>query len=472
MTWPSPFGPGAVSIAEPLASVLLAFALDDLPIPALVLPSCTDFSCESLRLEGIDGQLTVQGRSLALEVAQRLRPEAARVLNEAAVLALADGSVLTSRLTHWLSGGTAILVGKSITHTTKFVLDDWTLSSNVPAVAWLGQLPGLRFAHRNVGLSIRGERNRFRFDGLRLQGNYTWYVHGGQRDDRPPLLVLDADGKVPTSQALATDLTALTFVLGTPTRLDLLIGVDADNKPVAALGPGLGFREKAGTETHSPVPDRRDAKCWAPVLFPKVVAKLDDPEDRVFVAIAGYLDSLVDHLDGAYLKAQVALEAYCKSLLVARPKFIVKDEREWRNWLAANEIQVREHAIDEESGNTLVGKLRSAMYAPSSASVPAALALLGMNVTKDVLDEVKRRNVAAHEFVMSRTTEDRRIEEDLPRLQMVQALLGAVVAKAVGYAGPVLGWKRDEMGYRTELAWWPQLDDPQTETVYVAERLT
>lgn len=70
---------------------------------------------------------------------------------------------------------------------------------------------------------------------------------------------------------------------------------------------------------------------------------------------------------------------------------------------------------------------------------------------------------------MSRGVTDR-IAEDLPRLRMVQALLGAVVAKAAGYDGPVLGSQQDDDGNRAELAWWPAKEDPEVTKVHLAER--
>ncbi len=62
------------------------------------------------------------------------------------------------------------------------------------------------------------------------------------------------------------------------------------------------------------------------------------------------------------------------------------------------------------------------------------------------------------------------ILEGLPRLRLVQALLGAVVARAAGYEGPVLGWTQDAGGQRAPLPWWTPADDSQASSFYVAER--
>jgi hypothetical protein len=200
-----------------------------------------------------------------------------------------------------------------------------------------------------------------------------------------------------------------------------------------------------------------------------VAAKLLDPSSRVFVAVAGYMDSLVDHLDGAYLKAQVALEAFCKSVGAEVSRARVTSRDDWITWVGEVEPKIRSMAVDEDAGNALVGAVRTAMHASTSSLVPTALETLGVTVPKEVLSEVRRRSVPVHEFVMSRHEEDP-IRESLPRLRLVQSLLGAVVCRAVGYSGPVLGWVQDTEGKRNTLDWWQPSDDSEPRTFYVAER--
>ena len=289
-------------------------------------------------------------------------------------------------------------------------------------------------------------------DGLRFEGNYVWYVLGAMNGEAP-IVVLDTGGEVPRFDQLGMDFQALEFVLGATMRLDVLIGVSQDGAAVGAVGPHLGFRDSHGTETHSPVPDKFDADCWPPVLFSKIVAKLRDESDRTHIALAGYMDSFTDHLDGAYLKSQVAPEAYCKSLLSSQTRMLVRDKKVWAKWVTSVESHVRSLAADD-CEDALVDKLRVAHHAHTSAMVPDALAALGATPPKEVLDEVKRRNIAAHEFVMTRKR-DRDVDEDYSRIAMIRSLLGAVVARSAGYDGPLLGWSRDEWGYRSDLAWWP-----------------
>jgi hypothetical protein len=381
---------------------------------------------------------------------------------------LEDGSVISAKFTNYSSSSTSAGAGELAKFTTKFTLDVWSRSFSGNPVAWVGTLPKLTFEKCNLGLWDR-DRGCSRHDGLRLRGHYTWYLLGSGRKGGSVVAVIDSGGLALDLKLLGADFTALEFCLCCPTALDLLVGVDAGLQPVGAVGPHFGFRRRKGDETWPPIPDRFHLpNAWATVLFPKIAARLVDPTDRVFVAMSGYMDSLVDHLDGAYLKAQVALEAYCKSLGPVRMGR-VKSQPEWRAWVESVEPKIRSFAVDDAAADALVGSVRGAVHGPTTGIVAGALEMLGMHVPKEVLDEVRRRSVPVHEFVMSRKDEDP-IRESLPRLRMVQALLGAVVAKTVGYPGLVLGWMQDESGRREELKWWATADDPEASKFYVAER--
>jgi hypothetical protein len=463
---PTPFRAGAARVNEPLASILVAFGLDRCAIPDPGWPACVAANAGPLRIEGMQAELRIQDRELLLDIPQRIDPHAERAWNEPGTFRLEDGTTITAKFTNYRSTSMSLRAGGLSRAATTFTAGVWLWSSR-PATAWVGRLPGLKFEQHNLGLWDR-HRNAWRRDGLRVQGRYTWYVMGdGRKDD--PVLVLDAGATPPEMALLRADFAALEFSLGCPTKLDLLVGVDDALQPVGALGPHLGFRERAGEETWPPIPDGLDGKARVSVLVPKLAAKLADPDDRVFIAVAGYMDALVDHLDGAYLKAQVALEAFCKSLGPEVGKARVTSKDDWAAWVASVEPAIRSMAIDKDAGDALVGAVRSAMHPSTSSIVPAALEMLGMKVPSEVLAEVRRRSVPVHEFVMSRKDEHP-ILEGLPRLRMVQALLGAVAARAAGYEGPVLGWTQDAAGRRAPLPWWTPTDDSEASSFYVAER--
>jgi hypothetical protein len=439
------------AIKEPLKTALLDFGLRVKSTPTFTFAPCLRIRSEGVHLEDIAGNVALDGPSLNVSVPTR--PFADRYMglrNKEGMLDLADGSRITARYTHWAGSGTSLRVGAIAKSTTRFALDVWTwTTSPATPLFWTGTLPGVKFHQSNLSL-VRGHDARY--DALRLQGSYTWHLMPGDRNEATVVLI-DTDGRMPDIELLGRDYTALEFVLGCATQLDLLVGVDASGAAVSAIGPHLGFRRMGGTQTYAPVPDRLDAECWAPILFEKIVAKLRDDEDRAYIGIAGYMDSFTDHLDGAYLKAQVALEAYAKSLVTPEERTFVRSPRAWRKWVSSLREIVATHATDDGAARALLRKLETAIFAPTSSMVPRALAALGASPPERVIEEVKRRNIAAHEFVMTRKR-DRDVDEDFARVELVRSLLGAMLARSAGYTGPLPSWERDELGYRKEIDWW------------------
>jgi hypothetical protein len=164
-----------------------------------------------------------------------------------------------------------------------------------------------------------------------LDGRYTWYLvpKGGEGADYS--VVLDSRGTAIDRQALLRDLFCMEFAFGGPLRLDPLIGIDAHRRPVAAIG--VERLARARGKHRAPVPDYiGQADAWVPVLFRCVSGKIhEEGLEPVIIAIAAYLDSVVDHLDGGYLKAQVGLEALAKRLVGGgRPEVLVHDEASLR----------------------------------------------------------------------------------------------------------------------------------------------
>jgi hypothetical protein len=117
------------------------------------------------------------------------------------------------------------------------------------------------------------------------------------------------------------------FAFGAPLGLDCLFGLDDAGQPVEAMSIGHYVRH---THKHrSPVPDFLwDAGTWPPEFFRLVAMKLhEEGLQPLVIAIASYLDAEADHLDGAYLKAHVGLEAFAKKLLSQNtPDLLVQDK--------------------------------------------------------------------------------------------------------------------------------------------------
>lgn len=274
-----------------------------------------------------------------------------------------------------------------------------------------------------------------------FEGSYRWTLID-TKDARGTLVVIEADDELEPDKLFA-DFTALEFVLGMPVRLELLVGVDAHLVPVAACGPRLGFRPTDVRSKEPPVPDGRHPKeeaPWVVPLFGLLARRLREQPDDVLVGVAGYMDSLTDHLEVNYLKAQVALEAVASKVLrtAGAEGSLVKDFKAWQQWVRAQECAVAEHAVDQEAVEKMLAAMTSASRRPSSRKVAEALEHYGITVDKKVLDETKQRNVIAHTYSMGKDLH-LDIEGSVRRLRMVQTLLAALVSRIVDYRGPVLG---------------------------------
>jgi hypothetical protein len=100
-----------------------------------------------------------------------------------------------------------------------------------------------------------------------------------------------------------------------------------------------------------------------------------------------------------------------------------------------------------------VNKVINAQQAPSTDRVLTALKHFGLTVPKVALDEVGRRNVVAHRYLMAvESTAD--WQELADRVAIVQTLLVAVLAKRVGFEGPIVGWEWAH-GRLKIPDWWP-----------------
>jgi hypothetical protein len=168
------------------------------------------------------------------------------------------------------------------------------------------------------------------YNSLRLEGNATWHLtRKGEFGSRTCLAIIDTKG-VPVDRAkLWADFAALEFLFGTPLRLDLLVGV-------AAFGASFGYRYRPRMNRVPPLPEDLNA-AWLAVAFPLVataLAKANEAPNAMTVAVTGYVDSTMGHLEGQYLFAQVTLEAVAERL-TPNKKPVVKDVPAWEAWVKA-----------------------------------------------------------------------------------------------------------------------------------------
>jgi hypothetical protein len=219
---------------------------------------------------------------------------------------LSDGSVICAPHSLVTRRSTSHVVGKRPKDTTEAMLREWRWSTSDQPLAWIGLLHGAE-VRRSHNLFVHGH-GRDTYDSVRLDGNSAWHLtRQGAFGRRTCVAIIDTKGAPIDRTELWQDFAALEFVFGTALRLDLLVGVNEKNDPVAAFGTSFGYRYRPDAPRDPPFPDEDDA-AWIAGAFPLIVRALKPPmPNPVTIATCGYVDSTVGHLDGQYLFAQLGL---------------------------------------------------------------------------------------------------------------------------------------------------------------------
>ncbi|MBX7123957.1 MAG: hypothetical protein K1X42_17660 [Opitutaceae bacterium] len=461
--------PRLLDVDGPIRDLLLDIQYRHAVLPTPVFAALRSGTWEKLSLTNYKGALSIDGSTLNLLLENTehfgLLLEMMRVRNMPAELQLADGSIVCAEFAHM----------KRLNKDAYIDLYNWTWSTRATPWIWVGRLCGKVPRTGNLSLVERGDGwSRAIGTAYCMSGSYKWYIvpesESAQANQSSTLLV-DPAGKSVTRATLRSDLLALEFAFGGSLSLDYLVGLDHGRVVAGALS--LGSIGRGATNYRPPVPhEYSDFPLWGPEFFRLLAAKLrQDGLEPLIIPITAYLDSERDHLDGAYMKAQVGLEAFAKRVTRhGSPALVVKDAKAWKQWASSLSTTIRAHLVDEKHLDAVLGKFIAAMHAPSGDLVRQALATHGITIPKHVADEIRKRNYPAHGFLMNPTLAYD-FDGDVRRLELVQTLLAALVACYVGYKGPLHGYDVNDDGGRIPPSWWPApllIEDVWVR--YVAER--
>jgi hypothetical protein len=293
------------------------------------------------------------------------------------------------------------------------------------------------------------------YSSLRLEGNAAWHlVRKDAFGRRSQAVVIDTVGAPIEGSGLWHDFAALEFLLGSALRLDVLVGVDENNLPVAAYGPSFGYRYRSDANHDPPLPDEPDA-TWLALAFPLVAQALnDEPSNAVTIAVSAYVDSLVGHIDGQYLFAQLGLEALADRLTPDKPPLVV-DESAWRAWVRSARPTWAAHARDEKSAGDMHTKLKDVARPTTSSMTRSLFQRWKIDVPDEGMTEIRGRNIVAHTGTMNEDGVDYDVERDPRRVRIIRTLVAAMVLRHVGYEGALAGWDFDNRRWRSKADWFP-----------------
>jgi hypothetical protein len=364
------------------------------------------------------------------------------VRNSGLELVLADGSRFTAELANFKKLGREGIV--SIHHWR------WTSASGVPPVLWVGQADlGCQTRHNSTlgSTSLRGTRREIL--PLYLRGLHEWFVF--ERGSTswcavPAPSMVDA-------QQLRDDLLCLEFALGGPVELKVLYGLDATLKVVSAIHLGRSSRTQSGGG-RCPVLD--DHFAWQPELFQKVAATVrNEGIAKVLRGTANYVDATSTHIDAAYLLAQVGLESVVRALASEGDlEPVARDLEQWHGWVDSLRPAAEGRLVDKDDWSGVRAALRYSGEASAMRVLSRFLGRHGVVLPREVKDEIRKRNVAAHSYF---TVPDLQydVDRESRRQEIILTVLAAVVAVHVGYSGPLTGYDVNARGERPSPSWWP-----------------
>jgi len=436
-------------------------------------------------LDGYEGDLVTKGDELRCEL--RAKPnypaprpglrEMFRMDNPTTRLVLADGSEVTAEFSDF-DFHSARIDPAAGTHdvTGRLNLAHWV--HGVPSEAWIAPLRGGRIDLRRGNLLLlEGDETdpvRSSITNLRLEGNYVWHVVSREKKC---FVVVDPQGQPLEPPRMRDDFYALQVTLGSPLRLDVLTGVDAEGQPRSWAGPlSSGHRRipSYGNERIHAVPESHGTDVWEPLFFRALTTSMSARDATpIYMALHALLGAMpgTNTIDGMYLQLQVTLEALSR-YDDPDPPSLVKDEAKWRDWVAKLRPEVETHATDVHAADVLLHKMKYAYQSRRSTdAVINHLNSLALRVPEALLDELPGRHQSAHRLLMNPNEERRIFQRDIERIAKVRTLLLAVLAKRCGYAGPISGWVPGDFFGIPD--WWP-VDARLTEvarTKYICSRV-
>lgn len=311
-------------------------------------------------------------------------------VSQAGQLDLDEDVRVFARLAAIEGRSTKIQMGRPPEHTVTAVLRDWIAERRTPAV-WVGRIRG-DFSKRLRGNLILEEgAGRFSSANLRLQGGYVWSVLAANGET---VVVIDTAQRELDFRLLVADFCALQFTFGRRMQIEWLTGLDETGSAVAWAGSSSlligGEPSEIGL---APVPIDHHSGTWCSGVdfFKRTAAAFaDEKHEAAWIAFNAFLDALDEHLDGAYLKLHVALEALCQEV-----------------------------APTSESAVKLVNKVKAAQQPPATDAVDEALQALRLDPPPELKAEVRERNRSVHGFLMNRPGTPRNLSRDWDRVRIV-----------------------------------------------------
>ncbi|WP_437479136.1 hypothetical protein WME75_32550 [Sorangium sp. So ce1014] len=334
--------------------------------------------------------------------------------------------------------------------------DDWTIDRPAARpMLWQGITDAELHSGRG-NLRLTTAEGHVSEDDHCLRGQlYTYYLIRQQRDRRDVRWLLAVDPRGATEldrDVFRRDLRSIAFCFGRPFRVGVLHGLREDGGPAGLVKIGAEEHLSGRRRALSPVPQRQGAAeaSWPVALFEAISSYIARPGARE-AALAEALASFVEALhetsaDGAALKLLRGALAAAKLVLDGKA-VRAADRKRWKSCVQHDDmIKAQGRAA---LSNELLDALRRTERARASALISAAFSAVGLTLLREMDEAI----LSAASSVLG---EDDVARPDERCTAILGSVLVALVAKAVGYEGPICGWERSpsEDSCDPAGAWW------------------
>lgn len=271
------------------------------------------------------------------------------------------------------------------------------------------------------------------------------------------IVAFEACGSRPTTAHVSIVLAALGFVFGEPLGIGLLWAVLEDR--VGASVARLHLVDVSCESRQAPALAVSTDATWVAEFVDKtldfLVARPDSP---LLVALHLYLASVHGYVDSQFLHAWIGTETLANWAIKTKtlrdggqPR--IADHDAWLAWVRAHESEIRALALPGME-QQLVDRVRGAEI---ERPTPVQRAFRGEAIawTAEMEDAEKARHGVAHEGSLL-GGRPRNWERDGERVGLARTMLAAMVAKVIGYTGPIADRARTSAAitHDDEPSWW------------------
>ncbi|XXX77674.1 hypothetical protein WMF30_02700 [Sorangium sp. So ce134] len=474
---PEPF-PNAIRVPDHVANVLARLARGWTPPPARPRPVGT-FIWGGENLTNLARKIVLEGPRLIVEcdiesaLGRILGDNMESLNNQPFSGTTSDGAEFAAEI-----GGSSIHVSTSVgpkgakrSGTMSVSGYDGFIMTN-PAPLWVAKLAlqnlhGAGATNLTIETPSGWERKHLCLSGSR----YTYYIvrSRGLSSDLFYLVVDIGDEARPERRTFINDVHALRFALGQALRIGALDGVNGHGEIV---GHVTGFGDITTKESLGrvapPVPVHHIDGVWVSPLFRALSRELAS-NDTLLVPISWYVDSLLGHLDGEYVGLQVALGSLARTILerkTTQEYRLIQRPAQWALWIEQQRTHL-ESIAEPGYAEALIEQVRNASTPNVEWSVRRAFEELDLKLLPEMEEELRQRATVLASGEISRSAEARDVNTLVTRVEVVRCMVAALVARAIGYAGAIQGWRSGAGGYDGTADWFPTAEQAQKEAEHI-----